>query len=147
MFAMVPLSFRSFESDEEQIKGYGKVIKNTKKFSTKYGKHILEVGSPVYDISRVLITWCSWYTFCAVLWVNLFCGTYFLLCLIDHHTDVGCLSPDVVHMVPGPIMPLSLHQHIPGWFPGILLPCQYRLPYMTLSTEYLQVIQRNSVEI
>ena len=37
----------TFESDEEQIKGYGKVIKNTEIFSTKYGKHILEVGSPV----------------------------------------------------------------------------------------------------
>ena len=35
-----------FESDEEQIKGYGKVIKNTEIFSTKYGKGILEVGSP-----------------------------------------------------------------------------------------------------
>ena len=79
--------------------------------------------------------------------VNLFHGTYFLLCLIDHHTDVDSLSPDVVHMVPGPIMPLSLHQHIPGWFPGILLLCHCRLPYMTLSTEYLQVIHTHSVEI
>ena len=39
-----------FESDEEQIKGYGKVIKNTEIFSTKYGKHILEVGSPGHFI-------------------------------------------------------------------------------------------------
>ena len=40
----------SFESGEEQIKGYGKVTQNTENFSTKYGNNILEVGSPV-------ITW------------------------------------------------------------------------------------------
>ena len=37
----------SFESGEEQIKGYGKVTQNTEIFSTKYGNNILEVGSPV----------------------------------------------------------------------------------------------------
>ena len=37
-----------FESAEEQNKGYGKVIENTEIFSTKYGKSILEVGSPVH---------------------------------------------------------------------------------------------------
>ena len=36
----------SFESGEEQIKGYGKVTQNTEIFSTKYGNNILEVGSP-----------------------------------------------------------------------------------------------------
>ena len=36
----------SFESGEEQIKGYGKVTQNTENFSTKYGNNILEVGSP-----------------------------------------------------------------------------------------------------
>ena len=36
----------SFESGEEQIKGYGKVIQNTEIFSRKYGNDILEVGSP-----------------------------------------------------------------------------------------------------
>ena len=36
----------SFESSEEQIKGYGKVTQNTEIFSTKYGNNILEVGSP-----------------------------------------------------------------------------------------------------
>ena len=41
----------SFESGEEQIKGYGKVTQNTKIFSTKYGNDILEVGSPVISIS------------------------------------------------------------------------------------------------
>ena len=40
-----------FESDEEQSKGYGKVIKNTEIFSTKYGRSILEVGSPVSGIA------------------------------------------------------------------------------------------------
>ena len=38
----------SFESGEEQIKGYGKVTQNTEIFSTKYGNNILEVGSPGY---------------------------------------------------------------------------------------------------
>ena len=36
----------SFESGEEQIKGYGKVTQNMEIFSTKYGNNILEVGSP-----------------------------------------------------------------------------------------------------
>ena len=36
----------SFESGEEQIKGYGKDTQNTEIFSTKYGNNILEVGSP-----------------------------------------------------------------------------------------------------
>ena len=36
----------SFESGEEQIKGYGKVTQNTEIFSTKYGNNILEVGTP-----------------------------------------------------------------------------------------------------
>ena len=38
----------SFESGEEQIKGYGKVTQNTEFFSTKYGNNILEVGSPEF---------------------------------------------------------------------------------------------------
>ena len=38
----------SFESGEEQIKGYGKVTQNTEIFSTKYGNNILEVGSPAF---------------------------------------------------------------------------------------------------
>ena len=42
----------SFESGEEQIKGYGKVTQNTEIFSTKYGNNILEVGSPDHG------TWC-----------------------------------------------------------------------------------------
>ena len=41
------LSNECFESDEEQIKGYGKVTQNTEIFSTKYGNNISEVGSPV----------------------------------------------------------------------------------------------------
>ena len=40
----------SFESGEEQIKGYGKVTQNTEIFSTKYGNNILEVGSPGYKV-------------------------------------------------------------------------------------------------
>ena len=42
-----------FESGEEQIKGYGKVIKNTEIFSTKYGNNISEVGSPDTGIGMV----------------------------------------------------------------------------------------------
>ena len=42
----------SFESGEEQIKGYGKVTQNTEIFSTKYGNNILEVGSPAYSIRQ-----------------------------------------------------------------------------------------------
>ena len=48
-----------FESDEEQIKGYGKVIKNTEIFSTKYRKHILEVGSPA-DVSDWWLRYLLW---------------------------------------------------------------------------------------
>ena len=43
----------SFESGEEQIKGYGKVTQNTEIFSRKYGNDILEVGSPVYLYGRI----------------------------------------------------------------------------------------------
>ena len=39
----------SFESGEEQIKGYGKVTQNTEIFSRKYGNDILEVGSPAIN--------------------------------------------------------------------------------------------------
>ena len=50
----------SFESGEEQIKGYGKVTQNTEIFSTKYGNNILEVGSPdngLSPIQREAIVW------------------------------------------------------------------------------------------
>ena len=40
----------SFESGEEQIKGYGKVTQNTEIFSRKYGNDILEVGSPEFNL-------------------------------------------------------------------------------------------------
>ena len=43
----------SFESGEEQIKGYGKVTQNTEIFSTKYGNNIIEVGSP--DIRDLMV--------------------------------------------------------------------------------------------
>ena len=45
----------SFESGEEQIKGYGKVTQNTEIFSTKYGNNILEVGSPDYSHIDILL--------------------------------------------------------------------------------------------
>ena len=45
----------SFESGEEQIKGYGKVTQNTEIFSTKYGNNILEVGSPVVSPGEFMI--------------------------------------------------------------------------------------------
>ena len=47
--------FLCFESGEEQIKGDGKVTQNTEIFSTKYGKNILEVGSPEFEISETNI--------------------------------------------------------------------------------------------
>ena len=46
----------SFESGEEQIKGYGKVTQNTEIFSTKYGNNILEVGSPA-TLQGVMQEW------------------------------------------------------------------------------------------
>ena len=46
----------SFESGEEQIKGYGKVTKNTETFSTKYGNNILEVGSPAIALCTINLT-------------------------------------------------------------------------------------------
>ena len=44
----------SFESGEEQIKGYGKVTQNTEIFSTKYGNNILEVGSPAKPLDKCI---------------------------------------------------------------------------------------------
>ena len=49
----------SFESGEEQIKGYGKVTQNTEIFLTKYGNNILEVGSPASVSSSYHVVSCE----------------------------------------------------------------------------------------
>ena len=110
----------SFESGEEQIKGYGKVTQNTEIFSTKYGNNILEVGSPATSgscSSRYSIHWSS--RLCAVLLITGVSVFMLLMASLWHLTVLRYVSRYISYC------DLCIEIRIVSWGTRIITPLNF----------------------